>query len=83
MCSQVVFTQTLQYLLVVNKTVQRPQNEDSEWDVTDLLQFKVPAETLQLAGRPACFFQLKQNFRLFVQVCCQGLDGDRKWHISS
>lgn len=83
MSSQVVFAQTLQELLVVNETVQRPQNEDREGNVTNFLQLKVPAETLQLAGRPACLFQLQQNFRLFVQVCCQGLDRDKKWRIRS
>lgn len=51
-----MFAQTLQDLLVMNEAVQRPQNEDCERDVANLLQFKVPAETLQLAGRPACLF---------------------------
>lgn len=71
--SCVVFAQALQDLLVVNEAVQRPQDEDIEGDVADLLQLKVPAETLQLAGRPARLLQLQQNFRLLMQVRCQGL----------
>lgn len=81
MSSQVVFAQTLQDLLVVNETVQRPQNEDREGDVTNLLQLKVPAQALQLAGRPARLLQLQQDFGLFVQVCCQGLDHNRKCYM--
>lgn len=86
MSSWVVFAQALQDLLVVNKAVQRPQNEDIEGDVADLLQLKIPAETLQPAGWPARLLQLQQNFRLPVQVCCQGLwtkleYGTHKWVI--
>lgn len=73
MSSWVVFAQALQDLLVVIEAVQRPQDEDVEGDVADLLQLKVSAETLQLAGRPARLLQLHQKFRLFMQVCCQGL----------
>lgn len=74
-----MFAQALQDLLVVNEAVQRPQDEDIEGDVTDLLQLKVPAETLQLTGCPACLLQLQQNFRLLVQVCCQRLWMDLSW----
>lgn len=66
MSSWVVFTQALQDLLVVSEAVQGPQDEDVKGDVTDLLQFKLPAETFQLAGRPARLLQLHQNFRLLV-----------------
>lgn len=75
----VVFAQALQDLLVVTEAVQRPQNEDIQWDVTDLLQLKVPAETLQLAGRPARLLQLQQNFRLLVQAGCQRLWTGWSW----
>jgi len=71
--SWIMFAQALQDLLVVTEAVQRPQDEDVEGDVADLLQLKVPAESLQPAGRPACLLQLQQNFRLFMKVCCQGL----------
>lgn len=64
--SWVVFAQTLQDLLVVSEAVQRPQDEDIEGDVADLLQLKVPAETLQLTGRPARLLQLHQNFGLLM-----------------
>lgn len=73
MSSWVMFAQALQELLVMAEAVQRPQNEDIERDVADLLQLKVPAETLQPAGRPARLLQLQQDFRLFMQVCRQGL----------
>lgn len=46
----VVFAQALQDLLVVDEAVQRPQNEDIQGDVADLLQLKVPEENLQPAG---------------------------------
>lgn len=69
----VVFAQALQDLLVVDEAVQRPQDEDIQGDVADLLQLKVPAQTLQPAGRPACLLQLQQNLRLLMQACCQGL----------
>lgn len=71
--SWVVFAQALQDLLVVDEAVQRPQNEDIQGDVADLLQLKVPAETLQLARRPARLLDLQQNFRLFMQIRCKGL----------
>lgn len=73
MSSWVVFAQALQDLLVVIEAVQRPQNEDIEGHIADLLQLKVPAETLQPAGCPARLLQLQQDFRLLMQVCCQGL----------
>lgn len=69
----VVFAQTLQDLLVVHEAVQRPQDEDVQGDVADLLQLEIPAESLQPAGRPARLLQLQQNFRLLVQVRRQGL----------
>lgn len=72
----VVFAQALQDLLVVDEAVQRTQDEDVQGDVADLLQLKVPAQTLELAGRPACLLQLQQYFRLLMQVCCQGLQTD-------
>lgn len=50
MCCWVVFAQTLQDLLVVDEAVQRPQDEDIQGDVADLLKLKIPAETLQPAG---------------------------------
>ncbi len=74
-----MFAQALQDLLVVDEAVQRPQNEDIQRDVADLLQLKLPAETLKLAGRPACLLQLQQNFRLLMQVCCQGLETRLKY----
>lgn len=70
-----MFAQALQDLLVVDEAVQRPQDEDIQGDVADLLQLKVPAQTLQPAGRPARLFQLQQNFRLLVQARRQGLWG--------
>ena len=73
MSSRVVFAQALQDLLVVDEAVQGAQDEDVQGDVADLLQLKVPAETLQPAGGPARLLQLQQDFRLLVQVCCQGL----------
>lgn len=68
-----MFAQTLQDLLVVNEAVQRPQDEDSEGDVTDLLQLEVSAEGLQPPGRFARLVELQQDFRLLAQVGCQGL----------
>ncbi len=86
MSSWVVFAQALQDLLVVDEAVQRPQNKDIEGDVADLLQLKVPAETLQPAGRPARLLQLQQKIWLLMQVCCQGLwtkleYGTHKWAL--
>lgn len=73
MCCWVVFAQALQDLFVVDEAVQRPQDEDIQGDVADLLKLKLPAETLQPAGRPTRLLQLQQDFRLLVQACCQGL----------
>lgn len=70
---RVVFAQPLQDLLVVDEAVQRPQDEDVERDVADLLQLKVPAQGLQPAGRPARLLQLQQHLRLLVQARRQGL----------
>lgn len=61
-----MFAQALQDLLVVNEAMQRPQDEDVEGDVADLLQLKVPAETLQPARRLARLLQLLQDLRLPV-----------------
>lgn len=58
---RVVFAQPLQDLLVVDEAVQGPQDEDVQRDVADLLQLKVPAQTLQPAGRPARLLQLQQH----------------------
>lgn len=44
-----MFAQALQDLLVVDEAVQRPQDEDVQGDVADLLQLKIPAETLEPA----------------------------------
>lgn len=49
MSRRVVFAQALQDLLVVDEAVQRTQDEDVQGDVADLLQLKIPAETLQPA----------------------------------
>ena len=68
-----MFTQALQDLLVMKEAVQGPQDEDVEGDVADLLQFEIPAQTLQPAGRLARLLQLQQNFRLLAQVCRQRL----------
>lgn len=68
-----MFAQTLQDLLVVNESVQRPQDEDVEGDVANLLQFKLPAQTLQPAGSAAHLLQLHQNLRLLVEVGCERL----------
>lgn len=70
---QVVFAQALQDLLVVKEAMKRPQDEDVERDVADLLQLELPAQTLQPAGRPASLFHLHQDVALLVQVCCQRL----------
>lgn len=58
----VVFAQALQDLLVVDEAMQRPQDEDIQRDVADLLQLKVPAEVLQARARPARLLQLQQSF---------------------
>lgn len=76
----VVFAQPLQDLLVVEEAVQGPQDEDVQRDVADLLQLKVPAETLQPAGRPARLLQLQQHLRLLVQARRQGLWAERGEH---
>lgn len=73
MSSWVVLAQALQDLLIVDEAVQRPQDEDIQGDVADFLQLKLPAETLQPAGRPARLLQLQQGFRLLVQTRRQGL----------
>lgn len=73
MCSRVVFAQTLQDLLVAGEAVQRPQDEDVEGDVADLLQLEISAQTLQLLRRPAHLLQLQQDIRLLVQVYSQWL----------
>lgn len=54
----VVFAQALQDLLVVDESMQRPQDEDIQRDVANLLQLKVPAEVLQAGTRPARLLQL-------------------------
>lgn len=72
-----MFAQALQDLLVVNEAMQRPQDEDIQRDVADLLQLKVPAEALQAGARPARLLQLQQSFRLFVQAHCQRLQTKR------
>lgn len=54
----VVFAQALQDLLVVDEAMQRPQDEDIQRDVANLLQLKVPAEVLQAGARPARLLQL-------------------------
>lgn len=54
----VVFAQALQNLLVVDEAMQRPQDEDIQRDVANLLQLKVPAEVLQAGARPARLLQL-------------------------
>lgn len=69
----VVFAQALQNLLVVDEAMQRPQDEDIQRDVANLLQLKVPAEVLQAGARPARLLQLEQSFRLFVQAHRQRL----------
>lgn len=71
----VVLAQPLQDLLVVDEAVQRPQDEDVERNVADLLQLKVPAQGLQPAGRPARLLQLQQQLRLLAQARRQGLRG--------
>lgn len=76
----VVFAQPLQDLLVVEEAVQGPQDEDVQRDVADLLQLKVPAQTLQPAGRPARLLQLQQHLRLLVQARRQGLWAERGEH---
>lgn len=48
-----MFAQALQDLLVVYEAVQRPQDEDIQGDVADLLQLKLPAEALQAGAQPA------------------------------
>lgn len=68
-----MFTEALEDLFVMNEAVQGPQNEDVEGDVADLLQLEIPAQSLQPAGRLARLLQLQQDFRLLIQVCCQGL----------
>lgn len=77
MRGRVVFAKPFQDLLVVAEAVQRPQDEDVERDVADLLQLKVPAQTLQPAGRAARLLQLQQHLRLLVQARRQGLWAER------
>lgn len=69
----VMFTQALQDLLVVDEAMQRPQDEDIQRDVADLLQLKLPAQALQAWAGPARLLQLQQSLRLFVQAPCQRL----------
>lgn len=73
MCSWVVFAQALQDLLVVSEAVERSKDKDVQGDIADLLQLKLSAQTLQTTGGLTRLLQLQQNFRLLVQVCCQGL----------
>lgn len=68
-----MFAQTLQNMFVVDEAMQRPQDEDIQRDVADLLQLKVPAQALQAGARSARLLQLQQSFRLFVQAHCQRL----------
>lgn len=76
-----MFAQALQDLLVVDEAMQRPQDEDVERDVADLLQLKVPAQAFQVGARPARLLQLQQSLRLLVQAHCQGLQsGEVKQH---
>lgn len=49
----VMFAQALQDLLVVDEAMQRPQDEDVQRDVADLLQLKVPDQAFQAGARPA------------------------------
>lgn len=53
-----MFAQALQDLLVVDEAMQRPQDEDIQRDVANLLQLKVPAEALQAGAGPARLLQL-------------------------
>lgn len=77
-CRWIVFAEALQDLFIVHEAVQRPQEEDVEWQVTDLLKLKVSAQTLQLSGRATRPFQLQQRLWMLLKMSCQQLRSQRE-----
>lgn len=80
-CRWIVFAEALQDLFIVHEAVQRPQEEDVERQVTDLLKLKVSAQTLQLSGRATRPLQLQQRLRMLLQMSRQQLRSQREWTI--
>lgn len=78
-----MFAQSLQDELVVHETLDGLEQEGVEWQVADLLQFKLFVNGLQLLQPLGSLLQLCQHLVVLLQVAGEPLTTDKAARVRS